>query len=283
MRADGRRVRHANPMYTVAPYIMSERSDSQNMIEQFIPVEPIQEYIKAKRAEGRPVSHLAVVIAAFIRTMAEYPQLNRFIVNKRIYARNEFAVGMVVLKPGETDGTMNKIFFQPEDDVFTVQARIDEYVAKNREAGDTNSTDKLISTLLAIPGLVGFAVAVIKLMDKLGILPKAIINASPFHVSMVITNLASIRTNHIYHHVYNFGTTGMVVAMGNMREMPKRGKNGEVELVRCMPLGVVMDERICSGSYYAAAFNKMRKYFADPTGLEGEPKVVIREWEQKKL
>ena len=50
-----------------------------------------------------------------------------------------------------------------------------------------------------------------------------------------------------------------------------------------MPLGVVMDERICSGSYYAMAFAKMRKYFADPTGLEGEPKVVMREWEQKNL
>ena len=61
MRADGKRVRNANPMYTVAPYIMAERSDSQNMIEQFIPVEPIQEYIKAKRAEGRPVSHLAEI------------------------------------------------------------------------------------------------------------------------------------------------------------------------------------------------------------------------------
>ena len=114
-------------------------------------------------------------------------------------------------------------------------------------------------------------------MDRYGLLPKSIIKASPFHTSLVITNLASIRTNHIYHHIYNFGTTSMIIAMGNLREIPTRTKNG-VEFVRCMPLGVVMDERICTGSYYARAFAKMRKYLNDPTLLEGEPEVVRREW-----
>lgn len=277
MRADGRRVKNANPMYTVAAYIMNQRNDAMNMIEEFVPVEPIQNYMRMRRSEGRPVSHLAVVLAAYIRTVAEYPELNRFVVNKRIYARNELAVGMVVLKPGETDGTMNKIYFELEDDVFTVQKRIDEYVAANRESGDTNSTDRLITILLKIPGLVNFGVGVFKLMDRYGLLPKSIIKASPFHTSLVITNLASIRTNHIYHHIYNFGTTSMIIAMGNLREIPTRTKNG-VEFVRCMPLGVVMDERICTGSYYARAFARMRKYFNDPTLLEGEPKVVRREW-----
>lgn len=277
MRADGRRVKNANPMYTVAAYVMNQRNDAMNMIEEFIPVEPIQNYMRVRRGEGRPVSHLAVVMAAYIRTVAEYPELNRFVVNKRIYARNELAVGMVVLKPGETDGTMNKIYFELEDDVFTVQKRIDEYVAANRESGDTNSTDQLITILLKIPGLVNFGVGVFKLMDRYGLLPKSIIKASPFHTSLVITNLASIRTNHIYHHIYNFGTTSMIIAMGNLREIPTCTKNG-VEFVRCMPLGVVMDERICTGSYYARAFAKMRKYLNDPTLLEGEPEVVRREW-----
>lgn len=277
MRADGRRVKNANPMYTVAAYVMNQRNDAMNMIEEFIPVEPIQNYMRVRRGEGRPVSHLAVVMAAYIRTVAEYPELNRFVVNKRIYARNELAVGMVVLKPGETDGTMNKIYFELEDDVFTVQKRIDEYVAANRESGDTNSTDQLITILLKIPGLVNFGVGVFKLMDRYGLLPKSIIKASPFHTSLVITNLASIRTNHIYHHIYNFGTTSMIIAMGNLREIPTRTKNG-VEFVRCMPLGVVMDERICTGSYYARAFAKMKKYLNDPTLLEGEPEVVRREW-----
>ena len=102
MRADGRRVRTVQPMYQVAAHIMAERSDSMNMTEVDIPLEPIQRYLNEQRREGKTYTHLGVFIAAFIRTICEYPFLNRFVVNKTIYARNEIAVGMVVLKPGET-------------------------------------------------------------------------------------------------------------------------------------------------------------------------------------
>ena len=119
-------------------------------------------------------------------------------------------------------------------------------------------------------------------MDRYGWLPRKLIEASPFHVSMTITNLASIKTNHIYHHVYNFGTTSMIVSMGNLREVPRRSK-GEIVFDRCLPLGVVMDERIASGSYFAKAFITMKSYLADPTLLEGAPRVCIREWEDKTI
>ncbi len=273
MRADGRRIKTANPMYTVAAYIMTTRNDAQNMIELNIPVEPMKKYINEKRREGVTISHLALVLAAYVRTVAEYPQLNRFIVNKKIYARNELAVGMVVLKPGEEDGTMNKMYFDLTDDIFTVQKKLMDYVEQNRQEGDTNSTDNIIRILLSIPGLVNVGVKILKLMDRYGLLPRAVIKASPFHTSMVISNLASIRTNHIYHHVYNFGTTGMIITIGNMREVPVR-KGKEIEFVKCMPLGVVMDERICNGHYYATAFRRMSEYFSDPSKLEGPPEVV---------
>lgn len=278
MRADGKRVKGASPMYTVAAYFMNKRYDAQNMIEVDIPLAPMSEYIRNKRREGRRVSHLGLILAAYTRVVAEFPYLNRFIVNKRAYARNEFAVGMVVLKPGETDGTMNKMYFELQDDIFTVQEKLDEYIRVNRKGGDTNKTDGAIRALLAVPGILTFGVGLFKLMDHLGLLPKAIIDASPFHTSMVISNLASIQTNHIYHHCYQFGTTGIIITIGVTKEIPHRhGANLSFE--RCMPLGVVMDERICSGSYFAAAFMRMKEYLKDPVLLEGPPAFpVVREW-----
>ncbi len=84
-------------------------------------------------------------------------------------------------------------------------------------------------------------------MDRHGLLPKSLIKASPFHTSMTISNLASIRTNHILHHVYEFGTTSILITLGNMREVPVR-KGEEIVFERSLPMGVVMDERICSGA-----------------------------------
>ena len=228
MRADGRRVKTMQPMYQVAAHIMAKRSDSMNMTEVDIPLEPMQNYLNEKRKEGITFSHLGIVLAAFVRTLCEYPFLNRFVVNKTIYARNEIAIGMVVLKPGEHEGTMNKMYFEKTNTIFDVQKIIDNYIGENRGAGDTNSTDDLIRKLLSIPGLCRLGVNVFKWADKHGLLPRSIIQASPFHCTMTITNLASIRTNYIYHHVYDFGTTTMLMAMGVTREVPVR-KRGEIE------------------------------------------------------
>lgn len=94
MRADGKRLKNTDPMYTVAAYIMDKRVDSMNMITLDIPYAPIQNYLNEKRKQGTPLSHLAVIITAYLRTVAEYPLLNRFIVNRKPYTRNEFSVAM---------------------------------------------------------------------------------------------------------------------------------------------------------------------------------------------
>ena len=268
-RKDGKRVKNADPMYTIVPYIMNKRYDSMNMINLDIPVDPIKDYIKEKRAQGVYVSHLSVIIASYLRTMAHFPLLNRFIVNCKIYARKDIDCAMVVLKDedGEMEGTMSKIRLEEEDTIFIVNDKLTKYIDKNREAKNKNSTDKLIKKLLAFPGLARFGVGLFKFMDKHGLLPAKIIDASPFHTSFTITNLASLRTNYIYHHIYEFGTTSVFIAMGNTREVPFRTKDGVV-FRTCIPLGVVMDERICSGHYYAEAFKCMKKYLDNPRLLE---------------
>lgn len=270
-RADGKRVKKADPMYTVVPYIMNKRNDAMNMTTVDIPVEPIQNYINAKRKEGVRMSHMSVVMAAYLRTVYEFPLLNNFIVNKKIYTHKEFKVAMVVLKSLATqEETMSKVKFELDDNIFEVNEKVVAYVEDNRKETTVNNTDKMISFLVSMPGVANIAVGLFKLLDRYGLLPKFITDLSPFHTSMTLTNLASIRTNHIYHHIYNFGTTSVFIAMGKNREVAKK-KNGEIVFEKCMPLGVVMDERICSGLYFATAFRKFRNYLEDPTLLEAKP------------
>ena len=277
MRADGKRVKNVNPMYTIAPYIMNKRVDSMNMITIDIPVEPIKEYLNAKRKEGINISHMCVILSAYIRTLKHFPELNRFVVNRKVYQRNEIAVGMVVLKPGEMgNGTMSKMYFDENNTIFEVNDIINKYVEENRESPENNGTEKIMKFLLSVPGLLPVGVSVLKWLDNRGWLPKAVINMSPFHMSLGLTNLASIRTNHIYHHCYEFGTTSMFMAMGNSREVPKR-KGNEIVFEKCMPIGVTMDERIASGSYFALAFRKMRTYLRNPELLEIAPEDIKSE------
>lgn len=265
-RADGTRIRNEDPMYYLIPYFLTKRYDAQNMITVDIPVEPLRLYMNEKRREGVHISHIALILCAYLKAAEKYPALNRFIVNKKIYQHNDFTVSMVVLRPGSSGDTFSKIHLDFGDDIFTVQRKIDDYINENRASSD-NSLDKLMSVLTGMSGLLGFACGVLRWADKHNLLPKAIIDISPFHASVLISNLASIRTNHIYHHVYEFGTTSVGITMGNMREVPHTTK-GAVTLEKCIPLGVVMDERICSGHYFAQVFSYIKDLLSDPHLME---------------
>lgn len=280
MRRDGKKVKCTDVEYAIVPHIMVDRNDSLNMIELDIPLQPMHDYLNEKRKDGIKLSHLAIIIAAYTRMLGEFPMLNRFIVNKNIYARNEFNVAMVVLKSGKMDnGTMSKVNFELEDTIFDVNDKINKYIESNQDETKVNKTDKLAKILLSVPGLLRVGINAFKWLDKHGILPRAVIEASPFHASLTISNLASIRTNHIFHHIYNFGTTSVFITIGNSREVAKRNKDGEIYHEKCMPMGVVMDERICSGSYYAKAFRVFRRYINDPSLLEQPPiaEKVVKE------
>jgi hypothetical protein len=277
-RADGKRVKSADPMYQLISYIMNKRVDSMNMITVDLPLEPMTAYIhKMRNEKGIALSYMGIFTAAYLRTACEFPALNRFVVNKKVYARNEFCVGLVVLKTDSDNGIMSKIYFDMNDNVFDVQRKIDEYIKENRTSETDNKTEKLMKVLLKVPGLANFGVGLFRFLDNHGMLPKSVIDASPFHESLLLSNLASIRTNHIYHHVYEFGTTSISVTMGTPRVVPKL-KRDEVVFERTLPLGVVMDERICSGSYFAAVFKRLSSYIKDPSLLEQPPEKVIKDF-----
>ena len=265
-RADGTRVKNEDPMYYLIPQFLTKRYDAQNMITVDIPVEPLKQYINAKRREKKNISHIALILCAYLKAAERYPALNRFIVNKKIYQHNDFTVSMVVLRPGAANDTFSKIHLDFGDDLFTVQEKIDNYINENRKAQE-NPMDKLMGVILSMNGLLSFACGLLRWADNHNLLPKAIIDISPFHASLLISNLASIRTNHIYHHVYEFGTTSVGITIGNMREIPHTVK-GEITLEKCIPLGVVMDERICSGHYFAQVFSYIKELLSDPSLME---------------
>ena len=269
MRCDGRKVKQDEPIYFLIPYFLTHRYDAMNMITVDIPEEPLRNYMNQKRKEGRPVNHMALLITAYLRTLDKYPDLNRFIGGRTIYEHVDKTVSMVVLKPGGGE-SMNKIELDDRDDLFAIQKKLDAFVDVSRSEEDSQALDKAIKIILKLKLLLGFCMAVLRFADRHGLLPKALVKASPFHASMLISNLASIRTNHIYHHVYEFGTTSVSVTIGTMHEVPKRTSEG-VKFERCIPLGVVMDERIASGVYFANAFNYFRRLLAKPEQLETVP------------
>ena len=88
---------------------------------------------------------------------------------------------------------------------------------------------------------------------------------------MFITNLASINTTHIYHHVYEFGTTSVFLSVG--KAIPNY-MTGDLDK-KLTPISVVMDERICTGHDYALFNKTLQRYLRNPELLEGKRQETV--------
>jgi len=266
-RADGVRVKKLDAIFKLIPYIMKTRTDSQVFFEDRIYLDTVNEYIKKKKEEGIRITHMEIIIAAIGRLLYERPYLNRFIMNRQIYQRNETVISLAIKKQmmDEAMETTVKFKIKPEDTILTIADQIKEVVEENKKVTTKNITDKLADFILSFPNfLIKGVVGIIMWMDKHNLLPKAVIDASPFHTSAFLTNLGSLGIDAIYHHIYDFGTTSIFFAMGGKKY--EKDLDGNVQSY--INIKVVADERICDGLYYAKSFLLLKRYLQKPELLE---------------
>lgn len=278
-RSDGRRIKTLPPFFKVIPNVMLSRDDAQVFFKQDITLKELDAYIDKKAQDGIRFSYMNIIYAALVRIIAERPQLNRFTMNGSVYARNKIFVSLAIKKNLTDEGqeTTTKIAFDGTENIFEIKDKLDQVIANNKDLSTVNNTDTVAGILSHIPdGLIRKTVKLLMWMDKHGIMPKSIIEASPFHTSVFLTNVGSLGIDSIYHHLYNFGTTSMFFAMGKKKKSFVY-EDDEIREEKCITLAFVGDERICDGYYYASSFKLLCKYLKKPELLEehGEVKQDI--------
>lgn len=270
-RPDGRRIRKVDPMQLITGFLMKKRYDSMNMYVDTIPCEAWDKYIKEKEAQGIKLGYMHIFIAGAVRMLAKWPRLNRFVMNGKLYARPKVWVSFTIHPELHIDSpdTTIKLCFEGTESILEIAETINDAIRKETILRtEENDTDKLVRILTALPTCVLNVVAsVLMWMDRHNMLPKAIIDFSPFHTSFYITNLKSLGINHVFHHTCEFGTNGLFFAMGKEKMVPVVEK-GEIVTQKHMGFSLVSDERFCDGLYYAMALREFRKTMRNPSILE---------------
>ena len=275
-RPDGRRIASIDPIVRITPYLMPMRCDAQVFLQHKLDYEKLARYIAEKSSEGERVTFMQIIIAAFVRAVSQHPEINRFIMNKEFYARKNCTVSFTMLKdPQNAEGgeTACKIFYDLTDTLFDVRDRMNLAIEANRGVENKNFLDKLVGMLLSIPGLATTIVGLVRLLDRYGLCPGALIDELPFHTSMYITNNASIGLHHVNHHIYNFGSTNLFFGMGSVEKIMVMD-GGKPRMKRYLPIGITADERVCSGAHYAGFFATMIRHLENPELLEVPPESV---------
>lgn len=276
-RADGHLVKKIDPIIAFTPYAMPMRCDAQVMLDYKLDFEKLARYIAQKSQEGFKITFMELVIAAYVRTVSQMPQINRFIANKRLYCRNNLSVAFALLRNSSSEEiaeNTTKCFFDPSDTIFDVAERIRQTIAEGRAEEAENATFKL-AKLLTKPILANTVIIIARFLDRYGLLPRALIDAIPFHTSMFITNLASIGLPAVHHHIYNFGTCSQFISIGSVERTVALDAQGNAVRKRLLPMGVVTDERICEGATYARMLSIMSKLLNNPEQLEVPPTQVF--------
>ncbi len=272
-RSDGKKVKGMNVLEKAEPFFMRQRIDAVNYITAKVPCVPMDEFIARERRKGNSFTYMHILFASIVRTFYIRPKLNRFIMRGTVYQRNTLSVTMDI-KPKleeDADNITCKFYFTGRESLLDIKKIVDEEIAKytaNNVDATEQATTKTAKRMGSWPDCIfRTAMALARWADKHGMMPKKLIHASPFHTSCFITNLKSIKIGHIYHHLYDFGTTAMFFAMGKEKMEPYVENNKELKIGKFMNLGISMDERIADGFYYGKSLKLLQDFLANPDSL----------------
>ena len=281
-RPDGRKLRSLDPVQIVSGYIMPTRVGSSNFVRDCVEITAMERYIREKRRAGLTgfgITH--VFLGAYVRTVAKYPALNRFFSGQQVFSRgNDIQFCMMVKEEMSTDAAESamKLHLEPTDTVEDIYRKMNEQVTRIKEAADASNFDKTAKLLSLIPGVAfKFVVWVLKVMDYFGLLPKFLLEVSPFHGSIFFTSMGSLGIPPIVHHLYDFGNLPVFCAFGCKYRKNEIDMEGNVVQRKYIDFTVNTDERICDGFYFATALKHMKKFLQHPERLDEPLDEVVKD------
>lgn len=281
-RTDGRRVRSLPPMAQVSPYIMVTRNTSTNYFTDSFELSHIERYVRQKRREGYTnfgVMH--VLLAAYVRALARYPGLNRFLAGQKVYTHGDDVQFCMTIKKemsSDSPDTVIKVHLSPKDTAMDVYNKVNVKIEEVKNTPLDSNFDNTAHVLTLIPGVfLKFTVWLLRTLDYFGMLPQFLLEVSPFHGSVFFTSMGSLGIPPIYHHLYDFGNLPVFGSFGCKRRSLEVQEDGTVVQKKYIDFKFCMDERIVDGFYYAAFFKHYKRIILHPEVLDNPPEEVVRD------
>jgi hypothetical protein len=272
-RCDGKKVKGVDGLTRMAPLFLGTRPESVNYFTLEFPTQKLDDYISAKKKQGHDITYRDLVIATLVRVFYVRPKLNWFIVNGVNYRRNFTDVSMMTYKSlrriGEGE-TLAKARFIGTETIFEVSKGMNNAIDKATK--DDVSIDGF--TNIPLPTfLLKTLVGSIKLLDKYGLLTdKFLFNTSPFHCSIFLADLRSIKMDYIHHHLYRFGNCGFFCVLGRDKLIARVDEQtGEIKAEKVITLAISEDGRSGDGLYWSNVLRQIHRIVDDFSCLEIPP------------
>ena len=271
-RKDGALLRNLDSMHFVVPNIYPNRCDNEAFISERLDLTEVNKYLLEKNSSDPEYKYnlFQIIVTAMLKVITLRPKMNRFIANRNVYQRNEVSASFVVKKLFADDGAEALAFIHSKgsDTIDTIHNEIYRQVSECRSEKVDGSTGAM-NIFNAMPRFL--SKALLKFMcwlDVHGWIPQSIIATDPYYSSVVLTNLGSIKLHSGYHHLTNWGTNSVFVAIGEKKKRPFYDDDGNVTMKDSLDIGLTIDERIGDGYYYSKTIKLLKYLIEHPELLE---------------
>ncbi len=287
-RKDGKLLRDLDGMHFIVPLLYPNRCDNEAFISQRIDLTAADAFLEAKNSQNPDFKYTLfhLIVTAIIKTIAQRPKMNRFIANKNTYQRNEISASFVIKKVFQDESHEGLAFIHAKDDcdLEFIHSDIDRQVHYCR-SGKVDKSSEDMDIFNKMPRFLSKAIVwFITRLDVHGWVPQSLIATDPYYSTVVLTNLGSIKLQSGYHHLTNWGTNSVFVAIGAKKTRPFYNDDGTYEMRNSVDLGLTIDERIADGYYYSKTVALLKYLLEHPEELEKPANETVPEevyWTKK--
>jgi pyruvate/2-oxoglutarate dehydrogenase complex dihydrolipoamide acyltransferase (E2) component len=281
-RVDAKKVRKIDGLHNILIDLKPRRCDSDVYINEKVNVTNLVEFIEKHKMDDKnnKLTFFHAFSMAFAKIFYEKPLLNRFICNRTTYERNDVILAFVakIAFDDESEEVMINIKTDPKDNIYTLRNKISEKVSRirNNKTDKKENTNDIVDKIGRLPKF--FRVPVVgmyKWLDQKGLLPLSMMEDNIYYSSAILSNLGNLKIGSIYHNITNFGTSSIIVTIGQIHKEKIVDKDGKEFIADVCDFGVNCDERISDGYYFATAVKLFEYLIENPELLEGDANEKI--------
>lgn len=268
-RKDAILVKPNDAIGAIIPFIMPKRCDAEVSSKVDIDVTDLVKFVDSQDEKklGYKMTYFHALTSVFAKVFYNREALNRFVKDKRLYQRKKITFAFIAKNKLSDKGEERIISLDIDknDNIMSLSKKMAVDVFKVRSEG-TNDMDGILKFFTGLPNFIlNGVVKFIFFLDRKGINPKALTEGDTNYASLLLSNLGSIKTNSVYHHLNEYGTNSVVVTIGTIRE--ERGR-------KIVDITATLDERIADGFYFARSI-QLAEYIA------GKPEILLEDFEKK--
>lgn len=272
-RKDGRRLRGISALRRLSPFLLRSRTEAANYIADTIELSAAEDWLAAKHVDGpEDLDLLHLILAAYVRAVAACPSVNRFCAGRRLYSRPDIQVILADSHPDDNGTQAIKVRFDPTDTVGDVYRKVSDRIDQARAESGAENNEHTANFLLKLPRfLLRFAFMLLRFLDYHGWLPLPLLDASPYHGSLLFSLVDSWESPPIRNQFRNFGNLPLCLSVGNRRSCPEVDDNGRILRRSYLDISYTIDERVTESASFSQATQYIKYFLTNPALLEKAP------------